>query len=139
MNQLFTLAQNSGGGGGGAGAAAAGIAGLLFMLIYVGIIVAVIAGMWKTFSKAGQPGWAAIVPIYNLYIWTKIVGRPWWWLLLMFIPIVSIVIAIILCVDLAKSFGKGIGFAVGLILLGFIFIPILGFGSAQYQGPSAGA
>lgn len=139
MNQLFTLAQNSGGGGGGAGAAAAGIAGLLFMLIYVGIIVAVIAGMWKTFTKAGQPGWAAIVPIYNLYIWTKIVGRPWWWLLLMFIPIVSIVIAIILCVDLAKSFGKGIGFAVGLILLGFIFIPILGFGSAQYQGPSAGA
>lgn len=139
MNQLFTLAQNSGGGGGGAGAAAAGVVGLLFMLIYVGIIVAVIAGMWKTFSKAGQPGWAAIVPIYNLYIWTKIVGRPWWWLLLMFIPIVSIVIAIILCVDLAKSFGKGIGFAVGLILLGFIFIPILGFGSAQYQGPSAGA
>lgn len=141
MNQLFTLAQNSGGGGGGggAGAAAAGVVGLLFMLIYVGIIVAIIAGMWKTFTKAGQPGWAAIVPIYNIYIWTKIVGRPWWWLLLMFIPIVSIVIAIVLCVDLAKSFGKGIGFAIGLILLGFIFIPILGFGSAQYQGPSAGA
>ena len=139
MNQLFTLAQNSGGGGGGAGGAAAAGGLLIIMLIYAAIFIAIIAGMWKTFTKAGQPGWAAIVPIYNIYIWTKIVGRPWWWLLLMFIPIVSIVVAIVLCVDLAKSFGKGIGFAIGLILLGFVFIPILGFGSAQYQGPSAGA
>ncbi|HEX2836972.1 MAG TPA: DUF5684 domain-containing protein [Phycisphaerales bacterium] len=140
MNQLFTLAQNSGGGGGGGAGGAAAAGGLLIiMLIYAAIFIAIIAGMWKTFTKAGQPGWAAIVPIYNIYIWTKIVGRPWWWLLLMFIPIVSIVVAIVLCVDLAKSFGKGIGFAIGLILLGFVFIPILGFGSAQYQGPSAGA
>jgi len=140
VNQLFTLAQNSGGGGGGGAGGAAAAGGLLIiMLIYAAIFIAIIAGMWKTFTKAGQPGWAAIVPIYNIYIWTKIVGRPWWWLLLMFIPIVSIVVAIVLCVDLAKSFGKGIGFAIGLILLGFVFIPILGFGSAQYQGPSAGA
>jgi len=129
---LFTLAQNNTGG------AAAGIAGMIGLLIYLAIIVLVIAGMWKMFTKAGQPGWAAIIPILNLYFICKIAGRPGWWLILMFIPIVSLVIAIIVMLDLAKSFGKGVGFAIGLILLGFIFIPILGFGSAQYQGPAAG-
>jgi hypothetical protein len=97
-----------------------------------------IAACWKIFTKAGQPGWAAIIPIYNLYIWCKIVGRPWWWILLMLIPFVNFVITIILCIDLAKSFGKGVGFGLGLVFLGIIFFPILGFGSAQYQGPSAG-
>jgi hypothetical protein len=94
--------------------------------------------MWKVFTKAGQPGWASIIPIYNLYIWCKIVGRPWWWILLMLIPFVNFIICIILCIDLAKSFGKGGGFGIGLALLGIIFFPILGFGSAQYQGPAAG-
>lgn len=128
---LMTLAQNSGGG------AAAGIAGLIMLVIYLGILVLIIAGAWKMYAKAGQPGWGAIVPIYNIYLLCKIVGRPAWWIILMFVPIVSIVIAIILMVDLAKAFGKGVGFAIGLILLGFIFIPILGFGSAEYQGPPA--
>ncbi len=136
-NAFFTLAQ-SGSGGAAAGAAGA-IGALLFFVIYVGIIVVVIAGLWKIFSKAGQPGWAAIVPIYNTFILCKIVGRPWWWLILMLIPFINFIIAIILMVDLAKSFGKSVLFAVGLILLGFVFIPILGFGPAQYQGPAAGA
>jgi hypothetical protein len=142
VNSLFTLAQNyqgSGGGGGGAGAAAGGIVAFLFIAIYLAIIVAVIVGMWKTFTKAGQPGWAAIVPIYNVYILTKIVGRPWWWLIMMFIPFISIIFAIIMMIDLAKSFGKGVGFGIGLALLTPIFIAILGFGPAQYQGPSASA
>jgi len=95
--------------------------------------------MWKVFTKAGQPGWASIIPIYNLYIWCKIVGRPGWWILLMLIPFVNIIVGIILCIDMAKSFGNGAGFGIGLALLGVIFIPILGFGSAQYQGPSASA
>jgi hypothetical protein len=98
-----------------------------------------IAACWKIYTKAGQPGWAAIVPIYNLYIWCKIVGRPWWWILLMLIPFVNFIIGIILCIDLAKSFGKGVGFGLGLVFLGIIFFPILGFGSAQYQGPAAGS
>jgi Family of unknown function (DUF5684) len=102
------------------------------------IALLVIVAMWKVFTKAGQPGWASIIPIYNLYIWCKIVGRPWWWILLMLIPFVNFIVAIILCIDLAKSFGKGVGFGIGLALLGIIFWPILGFGSAQYQGPSAG-
>jgi hypothetical protein len=91
--------------------------------------------MWKVFTKARQPGWASIIPIYNLYVWCKIVGRPWWWILLMLIPLVNFIILIILSIDLAKSFGKGAGFGIGLALLGIIFWPILGFGSAQYQGP----
>src|ERR1700730_7727919 len=107
--------------------------------VIFGLLIALllIVAMWKVFTKAGQPGWASIIPIYNLYIWCKIVGRPWWWILLMLIPFVNFIILIILFIDLAKSFGKGIGFAIGLILLSIIFFPILGFGSATYQGPSA--
>jgi hypothetical protein len=105
-----------------------------------GLLIALllIVAMWKVFTKAGQPGWASIIPIYNLYIWCKIVGRPWWWILLMLIPFVNFIVCIILCIDLAKSFGKGVGFGIGLALVGIIFFPILGFGSAQYQGPAAG-
>ena len=108
--------------------------------IIFGLLVALlmIVAMWKVFTKAGQPGWASIIPIYNIYIWCKIVGRPWWWILLMLIPFVNFIVAIILCIDLAKSFGKGVGFGIGLALLGIIFFPILGFGSAQYEGPAAG-
>jgi hypothetical protein len=108
------------------------------MIIGLLISLLLIVAMWKVFTKAGQPGWASIIPIYNLYIWCKIVGRPGWWILLMLIPFVNFIIAIILCIDLAKSFGKGVGFGIGLILLGVIFLPVLGFGSAQYQGPAAG-
>ncbi len=106
-----------------------------------GLLVALllIVAMWKVFTKAGQPGWASIIPIYNLYIWCKIVGRPGWWIILLLIPFVNIIVGIILCIDMAKSFGKGVGFGIGLALLGIIFWPILGFGSAQYQGPAASA
>lgn len=113
------------------------IGALIVILVYVAILALVIAGLWRLFTKAGQPGWACLIPLYNIYILLKIVGRPWWWLLLMFIPIVSLVAGIVVILDLAKSFGKGVGFAIGMILLGFIFIPVLGFGNAQYQGPAA--
>src|SRR5437588_10052414 len=111
----------------------------LSMIVGLLIALLLIVAMWKVFTKAGQPGWDSIIPIYNLYIWCKIVGRPGWWILLMLIPFVNIIVGIILCIDMAKSFGKGAGFGIGLALLGVIFIPILGFGSAQYQGPSASA
>jgi uncharacterized membrane protein YhaH (DUF805 family) len=112
--------------------------GPLFWVFWLAFTILMIAAWWKIFTKAGQPGWASIIPIYNLYIWCKIVGRPWWWILLMLIPFVNLIILIILTIDLAKSFGKGVGFGLGLFFLGIIFFPILGFGSAQYQGPSAG-
>jgi hypothetical protein len=103
-------------------------------LIQLAVIIALFAGMWKVFEKAGKPGWAAIIPIYNLYILLQILGKPVWWIILAFIPIVNIVIAIILGIALAEKFGKGAGFGVGLALLGFIFFPILGFGDAKYTG-----
>lgn len=98
-------------------------------------LVFVIAAMWKVFTKAGQPGWAVIIPIYNIYILLKIVGKPWWWLLLMLIPFVNLIFAIWTTNLLSKSFGKDEGFTVGLLLLGIIFYPILGFGDAKYLGP----
>jgi hypothetical protein len=109
--------------------------GPVFWICWTVYTILMIAAWWKIFSKAGQPGWAAIIPIYNWIVWCKIVGRPAWWVLLLLIcfPIFFI----ILLIDLAKSFGKGVGFAIGLILVSIIFFPILGFGSATYQGPSA--
>ena len=108
--------------------------GPVFWICEVAFILLIVAAMWKVFSKAGQPGWAAIIPIYNVYVMCKVAGRPGWWLLLMLIPLVNFIIAIILNVDISKRFGKGVGFAIGMILLPFIFWPILGFGSAQYEG-----
>ena len=102
--------------------------------IYLAFIVLMIASMWTIFSKAGKPGWAALVPIYNLIVLLDIVGKPWWWLLLMFIPIVNFVVIIMIYHNLSLSFGKGAGFTVGLILLGIVFLPLLAFGDAEYVG-----
>jgi len=110
--------------------------GPLFWIFYLAFTILMIAAWWKIFTKAGHPGWAAIIPIYNWIVWCNIVGRPWWWILLMLIPCVNLIILIILIIDLAKSFGKGVGFGIGLLLLAVIFFPILGFGSATYQGQS---
>ena len=106
-------------------------------IIYLAIIVAVIAGWWQIFTKAGEAGWKAIIPIYNIIVLLKIVGRETWWVILLLIPIVNFVVWIIVGVDLAKSFGRGTGFGIGLAFLGFIFAPILGFGSDTYRGPAA--
>ena len=119
------LAQQQGQGGGGA----------FGMLVWLAIVVLVIAGLWKIYAKAGQPGWAAIIPIYNVIVLLRIVGRPVWWIVLLLIPVVNFIVAILVYIDLAKSFGKGVGFALGLLFLSPIFVPILGFGSAQYVGP----
>lgn len=90
--------------------------------------------MWKVFSKAGQPGWAAIIPIYNVIVLIQVCQKPLWWIVLFFIPIANLVAVILLAIALAKVFGKGGGFAAGLILLPIIFYPVLAFGSAQYAG-----
>ena len=98
----------------------------------------VVVGLWKVFTKADEPGWAAIIPIYNLYVMTKIIGRPWWWLILLFIPFVGFVVHFIMAIDMAKSFGKDTAY--GIILLGIFNVIgylILGFGDAEYQGPAA--
>jgi len=111
--------------------------GPVFWICEIAFIVLMVAAVWKVFSKAGQPGWAALIPIFNVYIMCKVAGRPGWWFLLFLIPFVNLVIIIIVTVDIAKRFGKGVGFAIGMVILPFIFWPILGFGSAQYQGAAA--
>lgn len=107
-----------------------GAIGGLFALL---VAVVVIASLWKVFTKAGQPGWAAIVPIYNFYVLCKVAGKPGWWLLLMFIPFVNFIILILVSLGLAQNFGKSAAFGVGLAFLNVIFLPILAFGDARYQ------
>ena len=108
---------------------------ILVLIIELGIFAVAIAGMWKTFAKAGKPGWAAIVPIYNFVVLAEIAGRPVWWAVLCLIPCVNFVVMILLALDVAKAFGKSAGFGIGLAFLSFIFYPMLGFGDAEYQGP----
>jgi hypothetical protein len=98
------------------------------------IAVLGIVAMWKIFEKAGEPGWAAIIPFYNLYVLFKITWGSGWKFLLLLIPIANIVFMIITMVKLAKAFGKSGGFAVGLIFLSIIFYCILAFDQSQYQG-----
>lgn len=117
-----------------------GLAALAMMVIVPIIIFAIsclvleVIALWFLFEKAAEPGWAAIIPIYNYLIAIKIAGKPWWWLLLMLIPIANLVFYIMILNGLSKNFGKGAGFTVGLFFLRFIFLPILGFGKSTYSG-----
>lgn len=113
--------------------AAAGAIGGAFMLVWLAVVILMIAALWKIFTKAGEPGWAAIVPIYNLIVMLKIAGKPAWWVILMLIPIVNFVIAFLTMDGMAKRFGKGTGFAIGMLLLPFIFYPMLAWGDNRYQ------
>lgn len=120
MNYLAWFLQEGG------GSSAIIVSVIILLLGIVGIIA-----VWTIFEKAGKPGWAAIVPIYSTIVFLDIVGRPAWWIILLFIPFVPIIVLN----DLSKSFGKGMGFTIGLILLSPIFILILAFGDAEYVGP----
>jgi hypothetical protein len=114
-------------------------AGSILLVAYLAVVILVIAGMWAMFTKCGKHGWAAIVPFYNTWTLCECADRPGWWLVWFFIPIVSIVMWFVVAIDLAKAFGKGTGYGVALAILPFIFIPVLGFGSAQRSGQAAPA
>ena len=109
-------------------------------LFGLAMVVVIVVGGWKVFEKAGQPGWAILIPIFNAYIMLKIAGRPGWWLLLYFIPLVNIVIAIIVCMDVARAFGQSalFGFFLLFLLCGIGYL-MLGFGNYRYQGRMAAA
>ena len=107
----------------------------IIAIFYLAFLILIIASMWTIFTKAGQPGWASIIPIYNIIVLVKIVGKPLWWIALYIIPVVNIVFLIWTINMLSKSFGKDEGFTVGLLLLGIVFYPILAFGEAKYLGP----
>ena len=104
------------------------------LIIMIAVFAAVVAGIWKAFEKAGRPGWGSLVPIYNLILLLGIAGKPTWWMVLFLIPLVNMVVAILVSIEIAKKFGQGTGFGLGLALLPMIFYPLLGFGDAKYQG-----
>ncbi len=111
-----------------------GVALLFLFLIYAAVIVLYIAGLWKVFEKAGQTGWFAIIPILNIIVLIKIAGRELWWIILLLIPCINFVVLAIVYMDVAQKFGKSAAYGIGMWLLGFIFIPMLGFGDAEYTG-----
>jgi hypothetical protein len=128
---LSLLAQESSSGGALGG-------GIIFVL-YIALIVLIVVSAWKVFAKMTQPGWYGIIPIFNYCVIAKQSGKDWWWGLLTLVPCVGFIFQIILLNELAKLFGKGVGYTLGLIFLPFIFLPILAFGSAEYQGPQSKA
>ena len=109
--------------------------GFFFSIAVLALVIILIVARWKIFTKANQPGWASIIPIYNALIFLRIIGKPWWWLLLFCIPVVNIVFMVLAIDLLSKSFGKRVWFTVGLFLLPVIFELILAFGDAKYIGP----
>jgi len=134
----------------------------LSALVCLGVTI---AGLWTSFAKAGRPGWAAIVPVYNLIVWLDVAGKPWWWVFIVLSPLVVVIIGVVigiaagsfivalifyllglvgslalsifLSISFAQNFGKGVGFAVGLALLSPVFYPLLGFGDAVYSPPGS--
>ena len=126
----FNFEPNAGGG------AAGGIMGLLcscgMFIPILAILIATIVGMWRIFEKAGKPGWASIVPIYNTYILTEIAGMDIMWFILTLVPCVNIVAFVMIWINVCKNFGKDTGYAIGMLLLPMIFVPMLGFSDARY-------
>jgi len=115
-----------------------GLDGLLallgaYLIFVLAIAVVMLISMWKIFSKAGQPGWAILVPIYNTVTLLKVVRKPVWWILLMLIPFVNFIIIILVYLELAKVFGKDTGFGLGIVFLPIIFLPMLAFSNSEYQ------
>ncbi len=115
-----------------------------FFMAYAGgwiiVLILSVVVQWKIYTKAGQPGWATIIPIYNLYIFLKIIGRPGWWILLYFLPVVNIVISLINAIDLAKVFGRSTVFGVlALWLFPYVGYLMLAFGGSQYVGVATDA
>ena len=141
MHTLTTiLAQAS---GNQEAAIAAGIAAFVaaFFLVFVVIGIVALIGMWKVFTKAGQPGWAVLIPVYNIIVLLRVAGLPWYWVftpLIVLIPFLGAIAYLVWIVwihhRISTNFGQGVGFAIGLVLLAPIFWLILGFGSSKYVG-----
>lgn len=104
----------------------------ILIILAIAFAVFFIAAEWKLFSKANQPGWAIFIPIYNVLVLLNVAKMSWWNILLLLIPVVNIVIAFMIYINVAKNYGKDAGFGIGMVLLPIIFIPIIAFGSAVY-------
>ena len=106
----------------------------IFFYFSIAYTLFILVASWILYEKAGEPGWASLVPFYNLYLINTIAGKPGWWLIFWFLPIANLVVTILVCIALAEKFGKGALYGLGIIFLGFIFIPLLAFGDAEYEG-----
>lgn len=112
-----------------------GPAAFVLNVVVLALFVLLFAALWRIFTKAGEAGWKSLVPIWNLVVILRIAGRPAWWAILLLVPVVNIVVLVVMYVGVAKAFGKGTGFGFGMAFLGFVFLPILAFGDAEYRGP----
>jgi hypothetical protein len=130
---LTGIVLQQGPGPGATGGILAGL-GIIFLIFFLLFTIVPLAGLWKIFTKAGKPGWAAIVPIYNIIVLLQITDNPIWYIVGFIIPIVNFIVSIKVINDLSKAFGKGIGYTLGMLFLPFVFLPLLGFGDARYQG-----
>jgi hypothetical protein len=111
--------------------------GIIGTVVWLAFVVVMLVAAWKLFAKAGRPGWASIIPIYNTITMLQITGRSGWWILGLCVPFLNIFVAIRLVFELARVFGRGVGFGFGLLFLFPIFVLILAFGDAQYVDPKA--
>lgn len=102
-------------------------------IAYIALTVGIIAGMWKTFEKAGEPGWGAIIPVYNLYLMFKIGDKPWYWLLGLMVPFVNLYVLLKSQYDAAKNFGIG-STAIVFALFAPVSYVVTAFGSYEYKG-----
>ncbi len=134
------LAQASGNNGAAALGVLLALIAAFGMILLAGYVVCLI-GMWKVFTKAGQPGWAVLIPIYNVIVLLRVAGLPWYWVFALFLQIIpiigllAIVVLAVMCLHrISTRFGQGVGFTIGLTLLGPIFWLILGFGDSKYLG-----
>lgn len=105
-----------------------------YSLIILGVSVLMLISNWKIFTKAGKPGWATIVPFYNIYVQTEIAGLPIMYFIFTFIPFLNIYAIFKIYIEIAHKFGKSTGFGIGMIFLNVIFIPMLAFGNSKYLG-----
>jgi len=118
--------------------AVAAAALVVYFVIILAVLVVSLVGLWKIFVKAGKPGWGAVVPFYNTYCLFEMSFGTGWLFLLGFIPCVGQIMMIIMWIKLAQAFGKGAGFGIGILFLPVIFLPMLGFGDAQFIGSAKG-
>lgn len=113
--------------------AEAALVALPMMIIGIVVGLFMLICQWKIFEKAGKPGWAAIIPIYNVIVFLQVAGKPEWWIILFIVPVANVIIGIVTIVALAEKFGQGAGFAIGMLFLPIIFYPLLAFGDYQYR------
>lgn len=119
-----------------AGAVMAGFM-MVYFLIIIAITIVAVVSMWRLFEKAGRPGWAAVVPIYNTIVALEVAGRPWWWIFLFFIPVANIVFAVIYMLEFARSYGKDNVYGILMLIFPYIMMPILAFSKdTKYLGPA---